>query len=116
LCCVNNQENIMGTLLNQRERAPLGVNISTSSTFELGDEHRHSNLTTSVKDSMVEVKQVAAELGVSVGNVIALYDVLVRDRECNLLHRDQDVKDEQLAGFGKLLEKGIRILKEVTEG
>lgn len=100
----------MGTLSNQPIRATMDVSVLGTTQYHEGDVNRSSGFTFGVEGTMAEVKEVSKKLGVSVAEVIALYDAMVRNRHCDLMARDGDIRDEQLAGFGDLLELGINAL------
>ena len=100
----------MGTLSNQPIRATMEVTISGDYQYHAASLGRSCGTTSSVKNTMDEIKQVAKEQKVSVGEVIALYGAMVHNRHCDLMARDGDIKDEQLAGFGGLLEQLIESL------
>jgi hypothetical protein len=100
----------MGTLSNQPIRATMDVSILGTTRYHEGNERRSNGFTFGVEERMGEVKEVAKKLGVSVAEVISLYDAMVRNRHCDLMARDGDIKDEQLAGFGDLLENGLTVL------
>ena len=95
----------MGTLFDQPVRARLDVAGLENARYYAGSIGSAADYTSSVNETMVEMKMVAEEREVPVGEVIALYDAMVRNRHCDLLARDGDIKDEQLAGFGELLKE-----------
>lgn len=105
----------MGTLFDQPVRATLNVAVLENARYHEGSIGKASDYTSSVNDTMVEMKMVAEERGVPVGEVIALYDAMVRNRHCDLLARDGDIKDEQLAGFGELLKEIAANLAQIGQ-
>ncbi|WP_175805384.1 hypothetical protein [Burkholderia ambifaria] len=85
----------MGTLFDQQERS--------YHTVSFGDV-----------DSYLEgAKALAKKHGVSTSDVIAAAKVLELKRQNDFAVRDGDAKDEQLAGFGKLLIDLTEALQDI---
>lgn len=77
----------MGTLFEQKPRK--GFNVSEQ---EIGD-------------FLKEITALAKKNNISVADVIEAYKTLEYRRKNNLFHDNGDIFDEQMAGFGKLLEE-----------
>lgn len=104
----------MGTLFNQRIRANLDIDIEGSARHIPGDEKYSSGYTDTVESRMSEVILVAENTGTSVSDVIALFAAMQQMRANDLMVRDQDIKDEQLTGFGQLIKELIETINERT--
>jgi hypothetical protein len=73
----------MGTLFNQKPREAFRYNLS---------------------DQVIIMKQIAADQQVSLAEVIAIHHTLELHRRNQLLLQAGDIHDEQLAGFGEILQ------------
>ena len=58
------------------------------------------------------VDEQAKELNWEVKDVLKAFEIHERERTNNLLVRDGDAKDEQLAGFGEILQNLVNVLDE----
>lgn len=78
----------MGTLKNQPPRDTHSVLFEpTISTF------------------IEMVKRVSVTHKLTIDQVLRIIEIMELDRKNNLTASDNDIKDEQLAGFGELIEK-----------
>ena len=106
----------MGTLFDQRVRAALDVDIDGEYRHIPGDDNHSSGYTDTVESRMGEVISVAEATGTSVSDVIALFAAMQQMRANDLMVRDQDIKDEQLSGFGHLIKELIETIDGITQG
>lgn len=82
----------MGILGNQRDR----------SKFRYEERHLIAFLN--------EVKNVAKSTGLSVDQILKAYEIKEHERRTNAYIENGDYKDEQMGGFGELLEEIKRAL------
>jgi len=86
----------MGTLFDQPIREP-----------HFADENMEGHITW--------LKKKAKKHGITYAEAVATFDTLERQRTNNLQKADNDIKDEQLAGFGSLLNEIADSLSELAE-
>lgn len=75
----------MGTLLNQPPRK----------SFKFDD--------ITMDDLIVDIRKIEKEMNISTESAIKLMEVFELRRQNNLQFVDNDIKDEQLSGFGEVL-------------
>jgi len=94
----------MGTLFEQRVRPSFQVKI-LGETEWVGRMGQHAPDTiVGVEGVFDAVLDVAKRKGVPVSDVLALFHTLELQRANNLKQYDGDVRDEQMAGLGHILE------------
>lgn len=91
----------MGTLFSQRPRNYFYIDFKY------------------VKSACEEILKIAKETKMSVSDVIEVYKIETQNRDIDRKVADGDIKDEQLAGFGELIdsfnsnvEKFIELIEE----
>jgi hypothetical protein len=87
----------MGTLFNQPERKNFAVKKSDADYF--------------LKDAV----ELAGKYKISVSDVIEAFKVLEMERKNNLYHWNGDAFDEQMAGFGELIDGIKETLQKIAD-
>jgi hypothetical protein len=84
----------MGTLFNQKPR------------------ESHEFCSDDVIFFLSVIENVMAKTGLSYEQVMRAYEYMQMERKNNLYHDNADVFDEQMMGFGELLQKLISLLNK----
>lgn len=84
----------MGTLLNQPPRK----------SYSMNDNSMH--------DFLLDIKKIAIEMDVSFEIALKIVEIYELRRKNDLNYSDFNIKDEQLSGFGALLQALINVIDE----